>query len=200
MTARPARLRITRRLNSNSAFAHQMEGVAARRLAKALDAIGEEAVRRCDDIVAKELVNDRIPERRRPGRHLLGSFRHEVIWDGRTLPVTIRLYSLADSAKVNAMERGADPHTITAVNAVWLTFPRQAVGKRATSPGALGDTKFSTKRGKPQIQQGYRGQSTGAAMTKVKSVNHPGNLPHSMMKIALNGAINERLQSALRAA
>lgn len=191
MTAPRARLKVTRSLTSNSAFGRQIEQLSARRIARALDSIGDDAVRRCDQIVSAELVNDRIPERRKPGRHLLGSFRYEVIWDGRSLPVSLKLYSLADPGKVNALERGADPHTITASNALWLTFPRTA---RSTWTGALGDIKFSGI-GPTQRQQGYRG--SGKSMTKIKSVEHPGNLPYSFMERALNAAMRDRLRSAL---
>lgn len=195
MTAPKQRTRITRTITGRSAFGQELEQLSAKKLAAALEVVGRDAVRRCEAIVAAELVNDRIPERRNPkgSRHLLGSFRHEVIWDGRNLPVTIRLYSLANPAKVNAMESGADPHKIVAVNAAFLTFPK---GNRSTYIGALGDIKFSGSRGKPQIRQAYRG--SGTAMTKVEAVDHPGNMPHSMMERALNAAIDSRLAGALR--
>jgi hypothetical protein len=193
MTQGLVRIRVARNLNASSAFAEKLKRQGAKRLARRLEQIGADAVRRCDVIVSAELVNDRLPERRRGGRHLLGSFRYEVVWDNVSFPVSLRLYSLANPAKVNAMESGADPHRIAAVNATFLSFPR---GGRSSTVGILGDTKLSTSRGRPQIRQGYRGRSTGTAMTRLKSVEHPGNLPHSMMERALNAAVEAALSGA----
>jgi len=186
MTQGLVRLRIQRNPAAEAAFAAKVKRQGARRLAEKLERVGADAVRRTDDIVRAELVNDRIPERRRGGRHLLGSFRYRVLWDGVTFPVTLEMYSLANPAKVNAMESGAKAHRIYANNALFLTFPR---GDRSSSLGSLGDTRLSTSRGRPQIRQGYRGRATGAAMVAVGMVNHPGNLPHNMMERGLNGAV-----------
>lgn len=186
MTQGLVRLRIQRNPAAEAAFAAKVKRQGARRLAEKLERVGADAVRRTDDIVRAELVNDRIPERRRGGRHLLGSFRYRVLWDGVTFPVTLEMYSLANPAKVNAMESGADAHAIRAVSTRFLTFPR---GGRSSFPGLSGDTRLSTTRGPEQIRQAYRGRTKGSAMARAKEVRHPGSLPHNMMERGLNEAV-----------
>lgn len=145
MTAALERVRVSQTLAGSSAFAAAVSRQVARKLAARLDQVGLDAVRRCDAIVAAELVNDRPANRRRGGRHLLGSFRHEVIWNGSTFPVSIRLFSLASPVKVNAMESGADPHPISAINGPTLVFP----GFNAKSGKGLARRRSSASWGTP---------------------------------------------------
>ena len=198
MTAALERVRVSQTLAGSSAFAAAVSRQVARKLAARLDQVGLDAVRRCDAIVAAELVNDRPANRRRGGRHLLGSFRHEVIWNGSTFPVSIRLFSLASPVKVNAMESGADPHPINAINGPTLVFPgfnlKSGKGAAAsTFVGQLGDTKFSSVRGTSQIRQAY---GNAGVLARPKKVDHPGNLPHSMMERALKAAVEAALSGA----
>lgn len=187
MTKPLQRLTVGRNLNGTSAFAIKARRQGAKRLAAQLEKVGERAVSIADEITRAEFITDRPADRRKGGRHLLGSYRHRVVWDGVDFPVRLELFSLADPAKVNALESGADPHTITPVNAVWLVFPK--AGGRTTSIGALGDIKFSGVR---QPRQAYG----GGAKARVKEVHHPGNLPHNMMRRALDRAVDERLARA----
>lgn len=123
MTKPLERIRVSESVSTKNALGREIAAQGARKLFRELNKIGQDAVDRCNAIVSAELVNDRIPERRRPGRHLLGSFRFEIVGDPNHLPISLRLYSEATPAKVNAIESGADPHVIAASNAVWLTFP-----------------------------------------------------------------------------
>lgn len=187
MTKPLQRLTVGRNLNGTSSFAVKARKQGAKRLAAQLEKIGEQAVKLADDFTRAEFITDRPADRRKGGRHLLGSYRHRVVWDGQDFPVRLELFSLADPAKVNALESGADPHEITPVNSIWLTFPRAGAG--TTSIGALGDIKFA---GTKNAKQAYG----GGAKARVKKVNHPGNLPHNMMRRALDQAVEQRLSRA----
>jgi len=182
-----ARVRVVQSVTARNALGKKIAGAGAAKLYREANAIGADAVKRCNAIVAAEMVNDRIPERRRPGRHLLGSFQYEIVGDPAHLPVSIRVFSSANPAKVNALMSGAKPHRITA-NEAFLVFPR---GNASTSISADGVPTFSTRRGKGQVHQAYTGK--GKSMTKVQSVNHPGNAPHHVMQRALTAAAKARL-------
>lgn len=65
MTAALERVRVSQTLAGSSAFAAAVSRQVARKLAARLDQVGLDAVRRCDAIVAAELVNDRPANRRR---------------------------------------------------------------------------------------------------------------------------------------
>lgn len=173
-----AQVRVTRTLNANSQFAKAALKKGHAKARERLQNIADDSVKRAEALVAAELINDRPASRRHAGtRKLKGSFRSELIDGGGRFTWTIRLYSRANAAKVNALEQGAGPHTITATTekGLWL----------------------------PAIPKGSRGNAALQAYTTSKrkvgmSVDHPGNKPYRFMHRALEGAASAALDRAIK--
>lgn len=188
-----AKVRVTRSLAGNSAFAAQVEAATAKKAAKMLQRAADLAVIEANKIIAAEFVNDRDPDRRRHGAHLLGSISVDVEWDGRTFPITLVARSSAPKAKVGALEKGAPPHTITAVNTDRLAFPSNQRGLSVVSIIAAGKTAARHNAHGPF---GNKPNQRGKLARPV-SVNHPGNQhPRHFMERALNRAVRKVLASA----
>lgn len=193
MTRALERVKATQTLGARSAFAKKVERQGAAKLRRDLEAVGRDAVRRAEAIVSAQLVDDRVPDRRKPGRHLQGSFQFEIV--GTTFPLKIRLFSLANPAKVNALNSGARRHEIAAVNAEFLAFPRGNSSTSNLGAGVSGPISFSSSRGKSQIRQGYTRQGKGA-YTRVPVVQHPGNKAYHILDRALRDAVDAALKGA----
>lgn len=168
---------IAKTLGPGSAFARNAEASSARALAKRLERVGRRAVDIAESHISADFDNGRPPERRRdPGtRHLQGSIRFRIDWNGTGFPVTINLYSEANPDKVAALEFGAEPHGIDGSP---LAFPRSGAANR-------GARRVSDVRG-PSF--GRR-----ESMVVTNHVDHPGNKPFRFMRRALNEAVRELL-------
>lgn len=159
-----ARAQLIKGLGTNSAFARQVETQVARKTRAQLDRVAAQVVEATNNIVAKEFVNDRSPERRRPGRHLLGSFVCDVEWDGHSFPIRLRLRSLAPGVKVNSLNSGSREHVISAAPGQRLRFPKTPY--RAGVPNAY------------RYQQAHG----SGRWTRVEAVNHPGTIDKQFME------------------
>lgn len=186
MTRALARATITHSLRNDSAFARELQKAAAGEMASKVNAIGLDAVRRTEANIAADFVNDRIPQRRKPGRHLLGSIRHRLIWDGVNFPIRLEIYSLATPAKVNSLEFGAAGHTIAGS----LVFPYTPAGQRGTGN---------------QAKKPYGPLFTGTKnkFIKTPSVKHPGTQNSrpdgwKFMRRGLDAAVEAALGSVAR--
>lgn len=169
-----ATVRVTRSLSQNSAFGREIANLTAKQTAKRFQQVADLAVQNANAIVSAELVNDRPPDRRKTGRHLLGSFVGKVIWNGSGFPVVVQLSSLAESGKVASIEKGAKPHDIVAKSG-FLVFP---VAQRF-GPGKKGSSgKFSAAYAK-------------GTTILTPAVRHPGNKAYAPMRRGLERAVQQ---------
>lgn len=184
------KVRITRSLAGNSAFAAQVEAATAKKAAKMLQRAADLAVVEANKIIAAEFVNDRDPDRRRHGAHLLNSISVDVEWDGRSFPILLTARSSAPKAKVGALEKGAPPHEITAVNTDRLAFPsnQRGIAKDASARSIARANAYGPFGSTPK-QKGK--------LARPVSVWHPGNQhPRHFMQRALDRAVETVLASA----
>lgn len=181
---------VTRGLGANSAFIRQVRKQAASVTERKMQAIAQDAERRADEIVQKEYVTDRPSERRRPGRHLLGSFHAEVEWNGQDFPVAVTLRSSAPMIKVNSLNFGSDPHAIQGNPK--LSFPNTQVasGSFAHVPSAA---RFAQAYG----TQRKKGKKGGVANVVVKKVQHPGTGAGFFLQRALEAAVQAAYRQAI---
>lgn len=126
-------IRITRTLTENSAFAASLMEAAAEVMEAELHVLGALAVERTNELVSEEL-NYGSPNsgKRKPGRHLEGSFDYRI--EGDEFPFVVEVYSKADPEKVEALEHGSPPHEIAAVRFPNLQFPHSQTGYRVRVP------------------------------------------------------------------
>lgn len=183
-----ANVRITRSISGNAAFGKQVENAVAEQTARRLLEVAADAERRTNDIVKAELVNDRSPDRRRHGAHLLGSFRCKVVLGpGGGFPMQLVMTSIAPGGAVNAQESGAKPHKIPGP----VVFP---VAQRWGGKGAPAGHS-------PQAQRHAAAYGKNAAgnnrTVEAPFVMHPGNRPIGMMKRGLEAAVQAAYHQAL---
>lgn len=174
-----ANARVTRTLAANSAFKRDINQVVAAETARRFAEVGRLAEQEFDRIVTAEFVNDRPPDRRRTGRHLLGSSNARVLWDGVGFPVTISLGSTAEGKKLGALNYGSPPHAITGN----LVFP---VAERIA--GGIGPKALKPKASR--IRAAY-GKGNATYYVRTQEVRHPGNKPHHMLERALESAVRK---------
>lgn len=194
------KLTVSRRLNSNSAFAKQVEAQTARKVAKTMESIKAEVSAEINKIVEQELVLDRPVERRKKGtRRLANSFYVDIVWDGKSFPISVQVKSRANSAKVAALEYGSRPHIIRARNAKNLVFPSTGWTGASTEIGA-GQRIIRLESGGSvsgrQRRQAYGGRTLSAKgnlvqtpLIKTPEVLHPGNRPYRFMERGLEIAL-----------
>lgn len=181
-----AAARITRPLGPNSAFMKAARHKGAAETARRLNNVAKRAEQIFDEIVQSELVNDRAADRRKTGRHLLGSANAQVEWDGVEFPVVLSLGSLAESAKVNSLNHGSKAHTIT--GNPWLVFP---VASRGAPKGQGAGVRVARAAA-------YGRQRKGSPTVRTNSVNHPGTKAYYFIERALERAVEEAYQKSLR--
>lgn len=182
-----ANARVTRKLSANSQFGRDVAHILAREAAHKFADVARLAEQEADRIVAAEFVNDRSPDRRRTGRHLLGSFNAHVEWDGQGFPVSISLGSTAEGKKLGSLNYGSPAHSITGA----LVFP---VAERLTA-GATSTLKPKARR----IQAAYGKGSKGAQYVRTSEVNHPGTKAKHFMERALESAVRKTYGQAVAA-
>lgn len=181
-------VRFSRPLTVNSRFGQQLLAAGQDAIEEGLAEVGRDAVRRTNDIVRKLYDNGRTGFRSKDDEtKLLNSFDFKVERSpGTGLPAKLIITSSADPAKVGALEFGSPPHTITARDAPLLVFdrnPRNVFGQRLDKK--LGPAKAMRQKGRGRAQTaGGKGN-----LTKVKSVEHPGNREGRFMRGGLEGAI-----------
>lgn len=193
--------RVTRTLTTNSTFARAVKKAGAAKMQARLDAVARSAEAAFDDIVRHEFVNDRSPDRRRTGRHLLGSSQATVV--GTEFPLQIVIKSVAEGKKVGALNSGSPPHTIT--GNPWLVFPagtKAAAGASAVVPSAQA---LRSTGGKAAFSSGYGQFRKGSAKTanrgrtvRTHSVQHPGTAGHFFLQRALERAVQEAFGKSVR--
>lgn len=177
-----AAVRVERGLSVNSQFMKAARKRGAAVTEKRLRGLAQVAEQAFDEIVGEDFVNDRSADRRRPGRHLLGSSVCTVEGGG-DFPMKLVLKSLAPSVKVNSLNYGAKPHEIR--GSPFLYFP--AASQSAKFPGR--QAAYTRNRA---------GARAGGRRIRTPQVDHPGNEPHNFLERALERAV-EREYGAARA-
>lgn len=165
-----------RTVSLNSSFARELRAAGMIKVAEQAQAIAQDAVDETNKIVTKEYVVDRPPNRRKGGRHLLGSFRAQVIPAPPGGLVRIKMRSFGTNPdKVNALNDGSPPHVIPAPPG-GLRFPR------GTPRGAVPSTHRPSAL---RFRQGYGGPQI---LIKTK-VDHPGTGAGRFMQRGLERAV-----------
>lgn len=172
-------VRITRTLGANSAFAAKVKAAAEPQVRRQLEELSAIAKEEFNNIVSAEFSNDRAPERRRTGRHLLGSAR--VVISGSTFPLQVTISSLAEGAKVASLDKGSRPHIIQ--GNPYLYFP-------AAKQGAYSPRRQAVATAQSRNKAGFR-------TIKAASVNHPGTAAHHFLERALERAVQRVYRQAL---
>ncbi len=178
----PARVAVHRNLAGSSEFAAKVRKLGARRLAEQLDKVGAQGVVYAEEIIQSSFFNDRVGARRKGNgwRHLAGSIRHRIIWNGTDFPVRVELYSLAEPGKVASLEFGADPHEMPAAVIPYTPAAMRGPHGRQGSRG-----RRSAPYGSPTHQR-----------VALPTISHPGNAPFHFMQHGLERAVQERLARA----
>lgn len=182
-----ANVRITRSLSRSSAFGQQVLEQVAAVTARRLIQVAADAEKRTNDIVKDEFVNDRAPDRRRAGAHLLGSFRCRIIHNNNGFPIKLVMTSIAPGAKVNSLEGGAKPHVIPGP----VVFP---VAERWAK------NKFGFGNVQPKANKfgaAYAKNAKGGKTVRAPAVRHPGVGAHHMMARGLEGAVQAAYHQAV---
>lgn len=171
-----------RGLTGNSNFLRSLAVAAEGEIARQAQQVADQAVQRANDLVEKLYVTDRAGSRRRPGRHLLGSFRGQItLHPGARVPVEISLRSSAPGAKVNSLNSGSSPHIIQGHPK--LSFPK--------TEGAFDTARSNARSGKFRS-----GRSSNQVVTQ--SVAHPGTRGTHFMETALEQAVSSAYKQAVR--
>lgn len=177
-----------RGLTGNSNFIRSLAQATEAEIARQAQHVADEAVRRADALVSKLYVTDRAGSRRRPGRHLLGSFRGEVeLHRGARVPVRILLKSSAPGAKVNSLNSGSSPHLID--GHPFLSFPKT----EGAFDTARSNARAGRFRGSRAGNQAVLGNAGSAAV-----VAHPGTLGTHFLEQALEQAVSAAYHQAVR--
>lgn len=189
-----APVRVTRSLNSNSSFAQQVSAAAAKKAAKKMETVRKDAEAEIRKIITAEFVNDRPPERRKHGVHLLNSISVEMVWDGRNFPIHLVARSKAPKGAVAAQEFGSKPHVIFSKSGKPLAFPSTKGAATEIGRGGsvvrLENSTRPTSRGRAQAYGG-----TGR-LARPMRVMHPGTKPHHFLRRGLELAVKKHLKSA----
>jgi hypothetical protein len=163
----------------------QVETMAASRTKRVLGEMRSEIEDEVDRLMSGQLVTDRPPARRKKGaRHAKGSVNVDV--DGDEFPFDMTVSSIANSAKMAALEYGADPHWISAVNVPDLVFPRTR--ERAVRRSSSGQFVRSESGRKPS----GRARRAGYGMNDkviIPEVWHPGNRPYGFIRRAIENVM-----------
>jgi hypothetical protein len=190
----------TREITANSAFGRQLLEAGARKAEAMLREVGEDAVRRVDQILRKEFNTNRPESRRNPATagegRLLGSFSYRISNPGGGAPITLKLISSASEVKVNSLNYGSVPHGIDGTKPDGLLkFPPSGIGSNAPAfakgKGRItyrtqAGTAFSTPRG-----------GGGSAYIRVPHVDHPGMQSGArFMNRALSSAVRAKFPNA----
>lgn len=195
-----------RKLNSRSSWSQEIAAATKRKMNAELRRIETEVVDEVERRVS-QLYQPRTDPQRRKGEndvHLHGSFRAE--WQGSTFPLTLRLWSEADDAKVMALNYGANQHEIRPrESGGWLWLPRAGLGQ---SFAALRRSQGRPVRAAPGqrlpahsrfIQSPAAGvQARAGSLTKKRSVQHPGIQASYFMELALEVVVERVLRHRVR--
>lgn len=156
-----------------------LEAQGAQHLIGAMQGIGNEIRKEASLLMLAELDNNRPQDRRKKpiNRHMLGSIRFDIVWNGRTLPIKIAVRSIADPKKAGALEFGSPAHKIKARNAPMLAFPH--TGGYTGKPGR-------TK---------YKDTHKYTPLTYTKEVPHPGNREYAFIRRAIVKVMARKLPS-----
>lgn len=173
-----AQVQVTRTLNAQSEFARRARRAGKAKAKGLVDKIGQRAVELAEKQIREDFITDRPPKRRHAGsRRLAGSMRYEVTTRGdETFPYVIRLYSRANAAKVNSLEQGAQPHTISTWKVGGLWLPEKKAGQKLS-----------------RTEQAY----TTTKRPVGQSVEHRGNKKYGFMRSSLERAASEALGRAV---
>lgn len=134
--------RLVGSIDQNSQFARAARARSHAVLAQRMQGVADRAAQLADEYAHQFFDSTRPPNRRRPGRHLHGSFSGQVVSADAGRPLEIAIRTQAPGVKVNALNSGSVPHRITPVNATDLVFPgtkafagRRIVTKEVNHPG-----------------------------------------------------------------
>lgn len=203
-----------RAINRRSSWVQDLERGTARVMEDEMRALEQLVV---DDVEARVSAlykprNSKYRRRVKGERHLHGSFRCQFQNEG--FPTSLLLWSEARDQKVNALNYGARPHTITGEKGKhgMLWFPKVGFGEssasaarrrgRAVRGGAGGGGRPTPRLAAPR--RFY--QSTGAGpqasgkrpLVKTKEVQHPGIAPSYFMELALENSVERVLRKQVR--
>jgi hypothetical protein len=188
-----ARVEVETHMGANSTFAKQLELKSAAIFAKRMQSVAEEVVTEVEKIIEDDFVTDRDPSRRKKGsKKLKGSIRSEVLWDGKSFPITIRVWSLANSKKVGALEQGSPQHYIplspksgaTPNDFIYFPRTRDAFGiPLSGSPGVYG-------------KMGKAGGGRAGQVVKMTQTWHSGNNAFRFMRRGVDRVVDRRLRGA----
>lgn len=195
------RVEVTRSLASSSSFARQVEAAAAKQAVKKLRAVTDDATVEANRLIAQKLVIDRGKYRHKEGtRHLYGSVKVEVEWDGRSFPVTLVAKAIGNQKKIGALEYGSPPHVITARNAPTLAITStKGVATEIGRGGAIVRLESGNKpsaRAQSQARTSNNPLSRSLRLAKPVSVNHPGNRAYGFLRGGLEKAVQKAFGSA----
>lgn len=203
-----------RSINRRSTWVQDIERGARKDMEAQMRALEQAVVNDVEARVKALYKPRRDAERRRyPGeRHLHGSFRCQFQDEG--FPTALLLWSEARDEKVNALNYGARPHTITGENGKdgMLWFPRRGIGqsgasiamrrKRAVRGGAGGGGRPTPRIAAPRRffqSPGAGAQASGKRpLVKTKEVTHPGIAPSYFMELALEQGVERVLRKRVR--
>lgn len=176
-----ANARITAGIASSASFERQVKRIVAAKSLPKLERVVSVAQTEFDRIVAAEFVNDRSPDRRRGGRHLLGSSYGKVQANTTSGKIgTVEFGSNAPGKKLGALNYGSPPHSIDGD----LVFP---VAQRWSKGGRK--ARVITKQTFTPRQNAYLKNGAGSKTVSTDHVDHPGNAPHYMLQRALEFAV-----------
>jgi hypothetical protein len=197
-----------RAINRRSSWVQDLEAGTYKRMQTAMERVEQQVVNDVEARVA-QLYKRRTDARRRrypSERHLHGSFRCQFEHDG--FPTSLRLWSEARDEKVNALNYGSNPHTITGKNGQGglLWFPRRGLGQSGASMAKRGRRAVRTAPGTRIAAPRRFFESAGAGaqasgkrpLVKIKEVQHPGIAPSYFMEIALEQGVERVLRKRVR--
>lgn len=190
-------------LTGESAFAQKVQADAARKLNRVMKQMQDEVVVEVQSIIREEFVIDRDPSRRKKGtRRLINSIQCDLDSDGKTFPVSLRVYAIGDQGKIGALERGAPMHDIPIVpksgkGKDFLFFPRTRVVHKTKTESGTVRYVGAPREGRVGVygKQGRAG--TGRDVVKGVQFTHPGNQkPRRFMERGLRRVIERHLGGA----
>jgi hypothetical protein len=134
--------RIVGHISRDSQFARAAQARSHAVLAQRMQGVANRAAQLAEQYADEFFDSTRPPDRRRPGRHLHGSFSGQVVSTSPGRPLEIAIRTQAPGVKVNALNSGSAPHKIRPKTATDLVFPgtksfagRRVVTKEVDHPG-----------------------------------------------------------------
>ena len=129
-------------IGRDSQFARAAQARSHAVLAARMQGVADRAAQLADQYAHEFFDATRPPSRRRPGRHLHGSFSGQVVSTAQGRPLEIAIRTQAPGVKVNALNSGSAPHVIRPKTATDLVFPgtkafagRRVVTQEVHHPG-----------------------------------------------------------------